>query len=84
MEGTTRPGIEKVFWIYETLFNELDRLVDVMDKTVGKDAKWVKELQLRSKAMRAKLTKYYNKTAIPSVYSDSIILDPRLKLYLIK
>src|SRR5271170_3098916 len=32
--------------------------------------------------MRKKLTKYYNKTALPSVYGDGMILDPRLKLYL--
>jgi len=76
--------IEKVFWIYETLFNELDQLVDVMDKAVRKDAKWVTELQPAFKAMRAKLTKYYNKTTIPFVYSDGMILDPRLKLYLMK
>jgi len=26
LQQTSRPGIEKVFWIYESLFNELDRL----------------------------------------------------------
>jgi hypothetical protein len=24
-------GIAKVFWVYESLFNELDRLSDIMD-----------------------------------------------------
>ena len=45
MEGMKRPGIEKVFWIYETLFNELDRLEDVMEESNGRDAEWIKELQ---------------------------------------
>ena len=82
MEGTKRPGIEKVFWIYETLFNELDRLEDVMEESNGRDAEWIKELQPAFEVMRTKLTKYYDKTAIPSVYGDGMILDPRLKLYL--
>jgi hypothetical protein len=38
MEATKRPGIEKVFWIYESLYNEIDRLVEVMDTTVGRDS----------------------------------------------
>jgi len=82
MEGTKRPGIEKVFWIYETLFNELDRLAEVMDQADTKEAEWIKELQPAFGAMRAKLTKYYTGTSKPSVYGDGMILDPRLKLYL--
>jgi hypothetical protein len=43
-----------------------------MDKAVGKDVKWVKELQPTFKTMRAKLTKYYDKTAIPFVHGDGM------------
>jgi hypothetical protein len=82
MEATKRPGIEKVFWIYETLFNELDRLAEVMDQSEEEEAKWIKELRPAFVAMRAKLTKYYIGTSKPSVYGDGMILDPRLKLYL--
>ena len=84
MEATKRPGIEKVFWIYESLYNEIDRLVEVMDTTVGRDSQWVKELLPAFRLMRTKLTKYYDKTALPTVYGDGMILDPRLKLYLTK
>jgi len=84
MEGTKRPGIEKVFWVYETLFNEIDRLVEAMDNVIGRDSQWIRELLPAFQAMRAKLTKYYDKTATPFVYGDGMILDPRLKLYLTK
>jgi hypothetical protein len=84
MEATKRPGIEKVFWIYESLYNEIDRLVEVMDTTVGRDSQWVRELLPAFTLMRTKLTKYYDKTALPTVYGDGMILDPRLKLYLAK
>ena len=82
MEATKRPGIEKVFWIYESLYNEIDRLVEVMDTTVGRDSQWVKELLPAFRLMRTKLTKYYDQTVLPTVYGDGMILDPRLKLYL--
>lgn len=82
MEATKRPGIEKVFWIYETLFNELDQLVETMDRSDGEELKWIEELQPAFAAMRAKLMKYYTGTSKLSVYSDGMILDPRLKLYL--
>ena len=82
MEGTKGPGIEKVFWIYETLFNELDRLVEMMDRADGKEAEWIEEYQPAFEAMGAKLIKYYTGTSKPSVYGDGMILDPCLKLYL--
>ena len=84
MEATKGPGIEKVFWIYESLYNEIDRLMEGMDTTVGRDSEWVKELLPAFRLMRTKLTKYYDKTALPTVYGDGMILDPRLKLYLMK
>ena len=31
LQQTTRPGIEKVFWTYESLFNELDRLAIIAE-----------------------------------------------------
>ena len=84
MEATKRSGIEKVFWIYESLYNEIDHLMEVMDTTAGRDSEWVKELLPVFRLMRTKLTKYYDKTALPTVYGDGMILDPRLKLYLTK
>ena len=45
IEGTTRVGIDKVFWIYETLFNELDRLDDILEASKSADARWIEALQ---------------------------------------
>ena len=45
MEATKRPDIEKVFWIYETLYNELDRLGDMMEKSDERETEWIAELQ---------------------------------------
>ena len=84
MEAMKHPSIKKVFWIYESLYNEINHLMKVMDMTVGRDSEWVKELLPVFKDMRTKLTKYYDKTAIPFVYGDGMILDPCLKLYLTK
>ena len=82
MEATKRPGIEKVFWLYESLYNELDRLSALIEASDRMEAEWIDYLQPTFEAMRKKLTKYYDKTALPSVYHDGMILDPRLKLYL--
>ena len=84
MEAMKHPSIKKVFWIYESLYNEINHLMKVMDMTVGRDSEYVKEFLLVFKDMRIKLTKYYDKTVIPFVYDDEMILDPHLKLYLMK
>lgn len=82
MESTSRPGIEKVFWIYETLFNELDRLSDILEQSKSTDKAWINELYPALIAMRAKLSKYYAKTGKSTVYADAVILDPKQKLAL--
>ena len=84
MKTTKRSDIEKVFWIYETLFNEIDRIAEAIDNAVGEETEWIEELEPAFVVMRAKLTKYYTDTSKSSVYGDEMILDPRLKLHLIK
>ncbi len=82
MEETKCPGIEKMFWIYEILFSELDQLVEMMNRSDGQEGEWIEEPPPAPAAMRAKLMKYYTGTFKSSVYDDEMILDPRLKLYL--
>src|SRR5579859_2780224 len=82
MESTTWPGIERVFWIYETLFNELERLSDVLEWSKSRDKAWIHELQPALIAMRAKLSKYYTKMENPAVYADAVILDPNQNITL--
>jgi len=51
MEATKRPGIEKVFWIYESLYNELDRLSSLMEASDMTEARWIEDLQPAFEAM---------------------------------
>ena len=37
MEATNRPEIEKVFSMYEKLFNDLDRLAEQLDDATGEE-----------------------------------------------
>ena len=84
IEGTTRVGIDKVFWIYETLFNELDRLDDILEASKSADVRWIEALQPALGAMREKLAKYYRGTGKSFVYADAVIFNPRSKLELFK
>jgi len=84
MEATNRPGIEKVFWIYEKLFNDLDRLAEQLDDATGEEERCLDDLISAYDAMRSKLSKYYSGTGKPGVYGDAMILDPCLKLHLTK
>ena len=82
LEQTTRPGIDKVFPAYETLFNELDRLTDVLVDSESMQHRWMKAVHPALVVMKHKLKKYYGKTHGPHVYANSLILNPRWKLSL--
>jgi hAT family C-terminal dimerisation region/Domain of unknown function (DUF4413) len=82
MEQTIRPGIDKVFPTYETLFNELDRLTGMLANPRNKEHRWMKAVHPALVALKLKLKKYYGKTHGPYVYAHSIILNPRWKLSL--
>ena len=84
LEGTTRPGIAKVFWVYESLFNELDRLSDLMEDPENSEHQWLKALKPALDAMVATLQKYYNKTSGKSVYFNGVLFEPRSKLSLFR
>jgi hypothetical protein len=81
LQSTTRPRIGQVFYTYETLFNKLDKLDELLSEGKWKSEKWSLELASALRAMRAKLSKYYGGTT-SFVYSDAVILDPALKLRL--
>ena len=82
MEQTMRPGIDKVFPTYETLFNELDRLTETLVNAQNEQHRWMKSVHPALIAMKIKLKKYYGKTHGPYVYAYSIILNPCWKLSL--
>jgi hypothetical protein len=82
LEQTTRPGIDKVFWVYESLFNELDHLTDILEDQRNAQHRWMTVIQPALIELRDKLQDYYSKTERPSVYLSSVILQPRGKLSL--
>ena len=84
MESTKRPGIEKTFWIYETLFNELDKLDDMLNDFKEFDKEWNSELEPALDKMKSKLNIYYGNTARSFIYADACMLAPRNKLQLFR
>jgi len=62
LEGTVRPGIAKVFWVYESLFNELDRLSDIMSNPRNAQHQWMIALKPALDALTSKLRKHYSAT----------------------
>ena len=84
IEATSRPGIDKVFPTYEVLFNELDRLSEVLEDPTHDDYKWMNAIYPAIIEMKLKLKRYYGKTEHPSVYGNCIILNPKWKLALFR
>ena len=82
MKATNRPGIEQVFWIYEKLFNDLDRIAEHLNNATGEEERCFDALIPAYDTMRSKLSKYYSGTGKPDAYGDAMILDPHLKLHL--
>jgi len=82
LQAIKRPAIDSVFWNYETLFNKIDVIKETFNKSEYIDEKWAQELHAEVEKLSQKLKKYYNKTAMSFVYSDSCILESRSKLVL--
>ena len=76
--------IDKVFSIYEVLFNELDRISTILQNPTHSDHKWMTVIYLAVVEMKIKLKRYYAKTEHPYVYGNSLILSPKWKLNLFK
>ena len=81
LEQTKRPVIERVFWSYETMFNQIDIIEAKLRR--GREP-WLKELQKSVLAMTKKLKDYYARTVEAWVYSDGVLLNPWIKAGLFK
>ena len=81
-QTTSRPLIDQVLWTYDDLFNQLDKLDEFVDdeRDDPLNSAWAILLSDALKSTRTKLSKYYEKTGIPYVYADSVILNPWTKL----
>lgn len=82
LQKTSRPRIDHVFWAYEVLFNNIDDLQAMLARPRNHKKTWAKSLATAVEQMRLKLSKYYQKTEHPFVYSDAVILEPSGKLLL--
>ena len=82
LESTSRPGMSLVFWTYEELFNNIDKLNSSLTRAKKKKKFWAAPLLEGITRMKDKLSKYYEKTTIPFIYPDATILDPFSKLLL--
>ena len=84
IESTTKPEIDRVFYIYNTLFDRMDDFKTTLESRQGRRHSYSADLIAALDKMREHLTKYYTKTGKPGVYSDSMILHPRIKLQLFR
>jgi len=64
-------GINQIFWVYESLFNELDRLSTIVEQRVNAHHTCLTALAPALWSLNAKLQKYYNKTAKVCVHCVS-------------
>ena len=80
LESTKKPEVDRVYWAYNRMFNEIDDLKATLARREGRRQNWSKELLVALVEMQEKLKKYYKKTGAPSVYVDAMILNPKIKL----
>jgi len=84
LQSTTRPEIDRVFWAYNRMFNEIDDFRDTLARREVKRQPWTAELMKALDSMESRLQKYYQKTDRPAVYVDAMILNPKIKLIMFK
>jgi len=84
LQTTKRPGIDSVYWNYETLFNKIDAIKETFTQPTYRNKSWIQEIHIGVDQLSAKLQKYYTDTDMPFVYPDSCILEPMGKLILFK
>ena len=84
LQATKRPGIDMVFWEYESLFNKIDAIKSTFTRPEYCEKEWIQELHAGVEALSKKLQEYYSRTDDAFVYSDACILEPQGKLILFK
>jgi hAT family C-terminal dimerisation region len=84
LQATKRPGIDSVFWEYESLFNKIDSIKSTFTQPEYRAKEWIQELHAGVEKLSEKLQEYYSRTEHAFVYSDACILEPQGKLILFK
>ena len=81
LESSEKPELDRVFWIYNKLFSQIEMFQQTLKRRETRGELWATELLEALDKMYEHLRKYYQKAGQP-VYSDSMILHPRIKLKL--
>jgi hypothetical protein len=72
--------IDYLFFMYDRMFNHIDDVLSALQSRSGLGAlSSVPVLTHALEKMKEKLSQYYQKTNLPSVYADAMILNPRCK-----
>jgi len=79
LEATRKPEVDRVFWAYNRMFNEIDDFKATLERRQARRQPWSGVLLTALEGMSAKLRKYYKRTESPSVYVDAMVLHPRMK-----
>jgi hypothetical protein len=83
LESSEKPELDRVFWIYNQLFSQIEAFQKTLEARQGMGEAWAAELLEALGKMYDHLKKYYKK-ATQAVYSNAVILHPRIKLKLFK
>jgi len=76
-----KTEIDYVFFAYDTLYNHVDDVCDTFnDAALQEILPSAIHFLDAIKSMEETLRKYYTRTALPTVYGDAMILNPRYKL----
>jgi hypothetical protein len=76
-----KTEIDYIFFAYDTLYNHVDDVRDIFtDPILQKSLPSAIYLLDAIKSMEETMRKYYARTALPTVYGDAMILNPRYKL----
>lgn len=81
LESTEKPELDRVFWIYNKLFSQIEALQRTLEIREAMGEAWIQQLLDALDKMHTHLSGYYKKSG-QAVYSDSMILHPRIKLKL--
>jgi len=84
MQETARPKLERIFWVYKGLFDNIDDTLDSLDNGRLSSKPWSVDFSRGLDAMCDKLFEYYDKMVHPFAYSDAVLLDPKVKTVLFK
>jgi len=65
LQATKRPGIDSVYWDYETLFNKIDAIKETFTKPQYAHKTWIQEIHRGVEQLSTKLEQYYTNTEMP-------------------